>query len=264
MPTLFKLKKYKKYKFPLCYIIILMIMMILVYLFSKNNKTSFPNQSPIPWTTTTFVPLKPEFPMIIYQTIKDKKTVPPKVYEKIWKYAPEYKHVIFDDDECIQFIKKYYSQKHVDRFHNLQSGPHKADLFRYCILYKKGGIYLDIKTELIQPLHTIFTDRTKLYSVIQFDRIGIYQGVLASPPGHPIFLELIDYILTTDPSHYLEYTQDFYKRIHKYPQEDMVLFNEECNLDEKFCNGLDRYGLCCNVFHHGKRIIKTRYNDYPW
>jgi mannosyltransferase OCH1-like enzyme len=206
---------------------------------------------------------KPIFDNVIYQTTKEKQKIPQKVYNNIQKYAPGYRHIVFDDDECREFLGKHYGQQYVDRFNNLNLGAHKADFFRYCLLYKKGGIYLDIKTELIGPVNEIFTDRTKLYSVLQNDKKGIHQGVLASPPGHPIFLELIEYVLKTDPSHYHQYVHDFYNRLQDRPRDDIILF-DEVEHEEKECGGLDRYGLCCFILRDGKKIIKTRFNDYPW
>lgn len=230
----------------------------------KKEKEIISTTSTSPPPITTIVPKQPYFSNIIYQTTKTKENIPDKVYQQMQKYAPTYQHVIFDDKECIQYLQKHFGKKHVQRFHQLPTGAHKADLFRYCLLYKEGGIYMDIKTELIQPVDEIFVDRTKLYCVMQFDKQGIYQGVLASPAGNPIFLELIEYVLKTDPSHYLEYTHDFYRRLQKYPPRDVIVFEERCHHDAGECKGLDRYGFCCHVYWKGKKIIKTRFNDYPW
>ena len=52
----------------------------------------------------------------IIQTYFDKSKIPKKVYDNIKKYAPEYNHIIYDDDDCINFLEKYYSKKIVDRF----------------------------------------------------------------------------------------------------------------------------------------------------
>lgn len=252
-------KFYKKNK--LSFLILIIISVCILVLSLAHN---YKKHKQIPQRMITIIPKKLKFERIIYQTTKTKQDIPEKVYQQFQKFAPGYKHVIFDDEECIEFLGKHYDQRHIDRFHNLLMGAFKADLFRYCLLYINGGIYMDIKTEIIRPFDEIFMDRTKMYCVMQFDKQGIYQGILASPPRNPIFLELIDYVLTTNPSHYHEYTRDFYRRIRNFPSEDIILFEERCNYDEQECHGLDRYGLCCNVFWNGNKIIKTRFNDYPW
>ena len=59
---------------------------------------------------------------MIYQTYKNKDLIPQKVYDNIKKYAPEYKHIIYDDNECINFIKENFGDELVDLFNNLQPG----------------------------------------------------------------------------------------------------------------------------------------------
>ena len=68
----------------------------------------------------------------------------------------------------------------VDVFKQL-NGPHKADLFRYCYLYINGGLYLDIKIELIKPLSEIFKNPNILYIPICESGKCIFQAVISSP-----------------------------------------------------------------------------------
>ena len=47
-------------------------------------------------------------------------------------------------------------------YEKLRHGAHKADLFRYCCLYKLGGVYLDIKMKPEKMLNKIFNHRKKV------------------------------------------------------------------------------------------------------
>ena len=67
-------------------------------------------------------------------------------------------------------------------------------IHNFCV-NELGGIYLDIKTELIKPLNEIF-NKNYTYSVLSIVRDTIYQGVIATPPGNPIFLKLIKTFLS--------------------------------------------------------------------
>jgi mannosyltransferase OCH1-like enzyme len=90
-------------------------------------------------------------PLHIYQTWHT-KDLPPKMYEcveKLKKANPEFTHHLYDDVECREFIKNNFEQDVLDAYDNLIPGAYKADLWRYCILYINGGIYLDIKFEPI-------------------------------------------------------------------------------------------------------------------
>ena len=84
-------------------------------------------------------------PKIIHQTWKT-LDVPEE-----WKEAVEscknkhkdYKHIIWTDEMMENFVKKEYH----DFYHTYMSYPHniqRCDAFRYLVLYKYGGIYLDM------------------------------------------------------------------------------------------------------------------------
>ena len=254
---------------PIKLLLIITIIFILVKLFRKNFIENFSN----------------EIQNTIIQTYYDKDKIPKKVFDNIKKFAPNYKHIIFDDDECVKFIKKYFKPTILETFKKLK-GPHKADLFRYCYLYKFGGVYLDIKTELIKPLDNIIK-KDVTYSVLSIVRNTVYQGVLASPSGNPIFLKLIKFMIEIvkegDKIPYLIFTRDFYRKVGEdckiglygrlyegyniniKNKNNYYFFTEKCSKNKKQCrDGLDRYGLCCFIFDDKEKIFKTRYSDFPW
>ena len=222
-----------------------------------------------------------EIPKIVIQTYYNKFKIPNKVFDNIKKFAPEYKHIIFDDNECIDFLNKYFDKKVVMAFNKLQ-GAHKADLFRYCYLYKFGGIYLDIKTELIVPLKEIFVNNYT-YSVLSIISDSVYQGIIATLPYNQVFLKLIDFMIKLvdidKPYHYDIFTIDCFDKINKECEKklkvglnkninsnnDYYLFREKCSRNKNDCyDGLDRHKMCCYVFDNNKKIFKTRYSDFPW
>jgi len=218
-------------------------------------------------------------PKVIYQTYIDKSKIPQKVYDNIKKYAPDYKHIIFDDTECIEFLQKNYPPKVLDAFNSLIRGAHKADLMRYCLLYKYGGIYLDIKTELLCPINKIF-NKNYLYTVIAKNKISIYQGIIATPPNNSIFKTLINHIIDNKniTRDYLIFTREFYNQLNilhgkrityglnkNKSDINTYLFAEICSKNIYDCyDGLDRYRLCCHIYNKKKKLIKSRYSDYPW
>lgn len=83
-----------------------------------------------------------------------------ETYEDLYKFEkqiiktslnnPNYKIIFYNAEKRIIFIKKYYPEfyfyyKHID----IRYGAMKADIFRILILYHYGGIYIDIKSMLI-------------------------------------------------------------------------------------------------------------------
>ena len=253
------------------------------FIFKKINKdsTNKNNEQFFNIVPKAIVP-KVIIPKVIIQTYYIKERIPEKVYKNIKEFAPEYTHIVFDDSECIRFFKKYFNRNIIDTFNNLK-GAHKADLFRYCYLYKFGGIYLDIKTELIIPLKDVFTDNYT-YSVLSIIKNTVYQGVIATPPNNPLFLKLIKFMinLVEEDSHispYIIFTIDYYNRTKEYCEKelsigintnkendfDFYFFKEICTKNKKDCkDGLDRYKLCCYIYDGDRKVFKSRYSDFPW
>lgn len=216
---------------------------------------------------------------ILMQTYHDKNKIPPKVYKNIRKYAPEYKHIIYDDDDCIKFLSNNYNQLVVNRFKSLSNGAHKADLFRYCWLYKNGGVYLDIKIILTKPLRDVFPNPEYLYTCNAsgrpiFTSRCIFQGIISTPPKNYIFKQLINKILCTSDIllaiDYLSFTKDFYKALKKY-NKPYKLLDEICDNKLNVDLDPDRYGFKCAIYDLDKgppyikdREFIVRYTDYPW
>ena len=59
-----------------------------------------------------------------------------------------YKRVFYNDNDVNLFIKTYYAE-FFDTFNNLPIPVMKADIFRYCVIYIKGGMYSDCDTTLV-------------------------------------------------------------------------------------------------------------------
>ena len=219
-----------------------------------------------------------KIPKVIYQTYIDKSKIPPKVYKNIKDMAPFCVHKVFDDIDIINFLNTEFGSEYVNVFNSFKLGAHKADFFRYCILYLYGGVYIDIKTKLLVPLHTFvnFKDLKTpvITSVKSIKHNSIYQGFIATSPKCPLFLELIDYMIHVAPYsiwlkfNYLFTTKHFFQLIHKntYKKIYFNLLIEQNNNVKECEEKLDRYGYC--VFgiepKSGKKILQIRYADYPW
>lgn len=213
----------------------------------------------------------------LFQTYHNKSKIPLDVYNNIKKYAPGYTHVIMDDKDIELFLNEYYKEDVIKTFRSLKLGAHKADLARYCILYIYGGLYMDIKVELLKPLSEIFIDKDVFYTVISKDDDHIHQGIIKSKPNNPLFLSLIDYIVKkNNPDDYIDFCKDMYTQIEKdlgtikeglnigKSNIKYYLFKENCSKNLYCYDGPDQYGFCCFVFNGEDKIIKTRRSSYPW
>jgi len=187
------------------YILILIIIVVIYrYFFSEKNKDTKLIYVPhfIKKTDTSNSDVY-NVPFIIYNTwhshyipIKMKKNI-----DYVLENNPEFDYYLYDDEEAREFIKDNYSSDVVDAFDSLIPGAYKADLWRYCILYKKGGVYMDIKLKPIVKLSTLisrnnfyYVDDSPSKKLCDYKR-GIYNAFMISYPYNNIFKLCINKIV---------------------------------------------------------------------
>ncbi len=96
-----------------------------------------------------------EIPKNIIQTYKSEDLVPPFVFKNIKEKNKDWNYFFYDDEGCRKFLREEFGQRFQDKFDSFKKGAHKSDLFRLCWLYKNGGVYVDIDTQLIVSLDQI-------------------------------------------------------------------------------------------------------------
>jgi mannosyltransferase OCH1-like enzyme len=138
-------------------------------------------------------------PRIIHQTFKT-NIVPYGMYESIesWKNKNgEYEHFFYTDDDCINFIQEHFDKNVLYAYLNLIPGAFKADLFRCCVLYIKGGVYVDSDMICLSPLKDLIED-VDSFIITRDDPMSksfLYNAFIASEPKHPFLKKQIDSIV---------------------------------------------------------------------
>lgn len=145
-------------------------------------------------------PLKRKYnniiPLNIYQTWHT-KILPPKMNEainNIKQNNPCFTHFLFDDNDCREFISKNFDNNVLNAFDKLIPGAYKADLWRYCILYINGGIYLDVKYKPVKNFKLINLTE-KEHFVMDRDNYGIYNALMVTLPKNEYLLTAIKCIV---------------------------------------------------------------------
>lgn len=153
-------------------------------------------------------PSKPQvIPLHIYQVWHDLQEMPPSVKKSIQlikEQNPEFEHHLYDEKKCRDFIQQHFSKKIVDAYDKVIPHALKADLWRYCILYKKGGIYLDSKYYGMNHFKFIhLVDKEYFCKDIEKSFHGIYNAILICKPNNPILLKTINqFIKNVDQNYY--------------------------------------------------------------
>jgi hypothetical protein len=135
-------------------------------------------------------------PLNIFQTWHT-LDLPPKMKETVNLLKinnPEFIHHLYDDNMCREFISSNFDHDVLYTFDKLKPGAYKVDLWRYCILYIKGGIYLDIKFECINGFKLITLTDKEYYVKTKYiynNSYGIYNGFLVCLPFNNKLLKVI-------------------------------------------------------------------------
>ena len=149
-------------------------------------------------------------PMKLFQTWHS-KDLPPKMQEnvqQIKKQNPELEYFLYDDNDCIDFIKRHFPEDVCDAYNTLLPGAYKADLWRYCVMYIHGGVYIDIKYKCVDGFKFIDI-MNREHFVLDTNQgywkpgtHGIYNALIISKPGNPLLLDAIQHIVHNTHTNY--------------------------------------------------------------
>lgn len=154
---------------------------------------------------------------LIHQTVTQKDQLTAEILSNIQyikKLNPGWEHRLYDEKERTNYIRKNFSAEIYKWYTKIseQYGPAKADLFRYLVIYKEGGVYLDIKSSMLKPLDEIILESDScllsywpeklLESFGHHPELAAYpkgefqQWFLISEPLHPYFKAVINDVIS--------------------------------------------------------------------
>lgn len=72
---------------------------------------------------------------------------------------PDWVHRLYDDDAAEAFIANQYGSEMLRDYLSIDPsyGAARADFFRYLVVYRLGGVYLDLKSTFLRPIDTVLT-----------------------------------------------------------------------------------------------------------
>jgi hypothetical protein len=121
-----------------------------------------------------------------------------KTIEHNQSLNPEFKFHLYDDDDCFQFIKNNFGADVLNAYIRLKPGAYKADLWRYCVLYVNGGIYMDVKVKLsfsFSLKELVYSEHYVKDIPGPFEKLGIYNAFMVHAPKNALLLKCIDQIV---------------------------------------------------------------------
>ncbi len=149
-------------------------------------------------------------PKNIYQLVQDKTKINYLFQlniDYIKRLNPTWNYILYDDNDMIEYIKTNYGIRMLNVYNmiNPEYGAAKADFFRYLLMYKEGGVYLDIKSGMKYPLDEIISEDDEYilsYWACNFQKkiLGNENGELQQwhiicKPNHPYLKAVINNVI---------------------------------------------------------------------
>lgn len=136
-------------------------------------------------------------PRKIFQTNREQVLPGMKDALDSWvRLNPEYEYHYYPTDECRAYLVEHFSERVVRAYDVLIPGAYKADLWRYCILYREGGVYADSAMVLERPLSVIIHPDDRF--IVPIDggyEGGLYNAFICCTPQHPLLKKTIEIVL---------------------------------------------------------------------
>jgi len=96
-----------------------------------------------------------KIPRVVYQTAETRLTHPThaKSIHEFRALNPDLSFHVFDKEKRDQYMAEHWSHHDIHKIYQRAIfGQMKADIFRYCIIYDKGGYYIDYNKGATTPL----------------------------------------------------------------------------------------------------------------
>jgi len=136
-------------------------------------------------------------PKIIHQTFKTNKLpfITRWYINSFKRKNPRYKYEFYDDDRVEAFFANEFGGDVLRAYQKLNIGAAKADMFRYAVLYKFGGVYLDIDSYISSDLDTFIQPEDTAILTLERHHDFYAQWALIYAPGHPFLKKTLDLIV---------------------------------------------------------------------
>ena len=99
---------------------------------------------------------------------------------------PGYTYIFYDDQDCELFIKRFFPNQVLVAWKTLIPGAFKSDIFRYCVLHRLGGFYVDFDTICVVPLDKLYNKNTIFTSAREPRHNYLWNAFIGIEKNNPI------------------------------------------------------------------------------
>ena len=111
-----------------------------------------------------------------------------------YRLNPEYEYVYYSDAAMRKFVRREgWRVSGFERaFESVSTGAGRCDLWRYLLVYLRGGVYADMDSKLWRPLRSFVGASDEAVSGVGHDEHGLEQWVLLYRRSHPLLRRALE------------------------------------------------------------------------
>jgi len=196
-------------------------------------------------------------PLKVYQTWYT-KNLPTKMLERnnlLKSQNPAFTFELFDDNDCRNFIESNFDKDVLFAYDNLIPGAYKADLWRLCILYQYGGMYLDIKLACENGFKLIELSENEHLVKDRINPLSIYNVIMVCKKNNNLLLDGIRQIVENVKNKY--YGNNPLDPTGPLMLGKLILKNKyNVNID------MHHYEKGGHIIYKNKFVLSTNYIEY--
>lgn len=125
------------------------------------------------------------------------KNLHPLLQKKINNFKQmnsKYTYYLYDDNDMDNFVNEHFNGEISECYNKLNIIVAKVDFWRYLVLYKYGGIYLDMDSSIEKPLDELIKDEDQAIITAEGNPKLYVQWALIFSKQHPILKKTIELI----------------------------------------------------------------------
>jgi len=126
-----------------------------------------------------------------WQTQTFHKKVQKRINKTI-KINQEYDHIIFTEPQRDDFVIANFDKDIISAYKKINNVVAKVDLWRYLIIYKFGGVYLDMDASIEKPIRTFINGNDDGLVSAETNENLFLQWALFYRKEHPIMKKTIE------------------------------------------------------------------------
>jgi mannosyltransferase OCH1-like enzyme len=178
-------------------------------------------------------------------------------YQFLIESNPKIQFHLYDEENCREFVQTHFEPNVLDAYNSLIPCSYKSDLWRYCILYINGGIYMDIKYKCVNGFKFISLTE-KEHFVRDRPEKAVYTALIVTLPKNEIMLNCINQIVENVKNKY-------YGNGCLDPTGPILLgknFTQNDNNNMEFYFNIFSVGNNKECVIYNDKIILQNYNEY--